>query len=371
MLNRRYPIAHQSKMLWKKEASGTSYADIFEEFNNTASAELVSAILAPLRKMMGVQRIHKSNKISTELREKGNEMFAKRKWRFAMECYSEICGRYDPDDDQHVQFIVRSIVLAVNAFTSYENLIEFVESATKEKNDKRVPHSTTDMKSKYRMFLKQNQWMTEEEEKQWFSIAYAVFIDICATIPTFDTKFDTKDKKRFLMHLCLMHTYIINCNLFQNKRKEGIYLLQGHFSHFCAHNLVRYFYENKSVCITSRRIKKGDQLFVTHNADLWDQPRDMRQSFYLERFGFQCECEKCENPSWPVSSKQIQSEQDFQFLSKEMKVLDNLDDFIEFKKCSMLEQKCLNILRKYQDSQWCTELDIVSHWLSEIHQVMY
>lgn len=132
-------------------------------------------------------------------------------------CYNEnkfhkiICGKYDPTDDQHVQFGVRSVLLAMDIFPNTKCLIKFVENVINEKNDMEVPNSLTDMKSKYRMFLKLNLWMTDDDKKKWLTGGVAVFIDMMMSIPSIQTKLDTEAKERFLMHLCVMHYYIICC----------------------------------------------------------------------------------------------------------------------------------------------------------------
>lgn len=139
----------------------------------------------------------------------------------------------------------------------------------------------------------------------------------------------------------------------------GIFLLRNHFNHSCAPNVLASFYENKSVCITSRRVKKGDQLFITYNGGyLTHMSRAERRRNLHKDFGFQCDCEKCENKNWPISSDVIKSDKEFQRLAIELDLKKiNMSDE---QKCAALKQKCMTILVKYGDHPWCKEKELLS-----------
>lgn len=274
------------------------------------------------------------------------------------------CGRSSKDDECLVEFALRSIVCAFDILPNANSLMHFVENVIQDKkktND--VPYSIGDMESKYRMFLKLNLWLGTLKEEDLIGRAQDMFA-ILMEFPKIKAEFSAKNKNRFLMHLCVLHAYIVFCNAFKNPLTGGIFLLRNHFNHSCAPNLLSSSYENKSICITSRRVKKGDQLFISYGQMYWFHSHSERQQCLSNDFGFQCECEKCENKNWPISSNRIKSDEGFQYLAKEldMKKIDCTDA----PKCSLLKQKCLEILIKYVDLPWSTEKDLMSYFYEHL-----
>lgn len=273
------------------------------------------------------------------------------------------CGRSISSDNELVEYALRSIVQAINIFPNLGALIEFVESIVNDQNLKEVPQSTVDMKSKYRIFLKLNLWLTEVEQTNLTDFAYEMF-QILMHTERKNPLFRQEHEKLFLKHLCVMHMFVVFSNSFQSVT-GGIFLLKNHFNHSCASNLLATFYEDKSVCTTSRRIKKGDQLFISYGRENVNfAPRKERQRYLLRCFGFKCGCECCQSKNWPISSAIVKSDPEFKYLVKEMQNHKNTYD--ELAKCVSLKQKCLEILIKYADKPWCTELDKVSFWFEHL-----
>ncbi|XP_031630400.1 SET and MYND domain-containing protein 4-like isoform X2 [Contarinia nasturtii] len=268
------------------------------------------------------------------------------------------CGRRSTSDNILVEFVLNSILRAGEIMCSIEEWMEFVENVVKEKNVEEVPLSIVDDKSKYRMFLKLNLWMTEENKKDHVDRANEVF-DMLMRIQDIKDSFDTLKKMRFLMHLCIMHVNLVRCNSFHTEMYGGIFLIRNHLNHSCAPNILCSAFQNKSICISSRRIKKGDQLFISYGDTYWDpHPLHERQQNLWNDFGFQCKCEKCRNTNWPISSEKVQSDPDFQNIQADL--WKEKFGYPDLAKCVSRKRTCLELLKKYSDLPWCTQLDLVS-----------
>lgn len=261
------------------------------------------------------------------------------------------CERSSPSDDPHVEFTARTVVHAMNMFSSIDDLMDFVQFVVEEKR-KGVPSSIIEPKDKYRMFLKMNLSVNPtkyvspiDRGKQVFEILLLKFNDL----------FNTKKKERFLMHLCVMHAYIVLCNTFQNPTTGAVLLLHNHINHSCVPNVIYKVAENKGIGTTLRRIKKGQQLFIQYGMD--GRSRHVRQKMLNEHFDFKCKCERCKNHNFPVSCDRVKADPQVQQLAKEVQAFlaNDFDDDIP--KCAILKQMCLEILKKYADFPWCTELD--------------
>ncbi|XP_055308038.1 SET and MYND domain-containing protein 4-like [Sitodiplosis mosellana] len=283
--------------------------------------------------------------------------------------YHELaCCKNTENADHLVPFVARSIVLAVNTFPDYETLIKFVENTIRDRT-KAAPSSMADPETKYRAFLKFHQTLSPKDKKELYKTGYQIFFNLMAH-PAIKEKNLTVDDARFLMHLTLKHLYIIKSNSFQNKTIGGIFMIQRHLNHSCAPNLLQYFTGNKMICITSRSIKKGAQLFITYgNEEFWLEPTFVRQELLSENFGFKCKCEKCidfgkikddADITWLTgeTSGEFKIERDYQTLRGEMKGV----DYTDAAQCAVLKGKCLKLLKKYHSMPWASELDAVCQY---------
>ncbi|XP_031636031.1 SET and MYND domain-containing protein 4-like [Contarinia nasturtii] len=268
------------------------------------------------------------------------------------------CGNIAAKEDYFVAYITRSIVIAINIFKNIDSLITFVESVINDES-KGTPQSLKDMKSRYRAFLKSNLRMSDEKNNINKYRCTKIF-ECVMSQPTIKASVRSKHDIRFLMHLTMMHFYIVNCNLFENKIRSGVFLIQQLINHSCAPNLLYYHSSTKAIGITTRRIKKGDQIFIAYDQMFLTKPRDVRQRFLKGAFGFRCDCEKCSNDNWPISSLCIASDPKYNLLLKEIQNstgtrLDNIDD----SKRSIMKKTCFEIFKKYRNMHWTFELDVV------------
>lgn len=275
------------------------------------------------------------------------------------------CNNIFPRTDHLAGYVSRSVLRAINIFANVANLMEFVSTVVEEKTEN-VPRLIADMETMYRLFLQLNIWLREGEANDSFHRGYDVFKGLMQ-LPEIKIKFAAENQKRFLIHLCVMHYRIVLCNSFQTNLTGGIFLLRNHFNHSCAPNILMASFENKSVAITSRRIKKGDQLFISYGEQyLKSLLRHERQQNLYNDFGFWCKCEKCENKNWPIQSFRILRDRQYQYLFNEVRP-DALHQLKEDRtKCPKVKQGFLDLLIKYSHLPWSTELDVAAHFYQDL-----
>lgn len=117
-----------------------------------------------------------------------------------------ICGVKPPKHSSVVD--MTSVLFAIDLFQSVEDLMKFVENVIKDKNGMTsIPSSVQDFKSKYRMFLQLNLLANKQAREMFVARAHEIYKKLMGNA-AISAKFDTKIKKHFLMHLCVMHTNI-------------------------------------------------------------------------------------------------------------------------------------------------------------------
>lgn len=274
--------------------------------------------------------------------------FDKKSLHEPVECSSLIDTKSDGE------FFVRLVAFGLNTFASIESWMEFVESAVKEKTE---PDSFNDNLSKYRAFMQLNSFYPAGARTECAVQAYKAYKNLIFH-RAIKKLFDTEKRLRFLMHLCLHHV-LIGCNFFQvleNIRRA--FIIQSYFNHSCTPNLHVIEHKNKAIGITLRPIKNGEQVFISYTADIMgNKPVTYQQKYLLERFGFQCKCERCKPKSSTSTSINFQSDPDFQLLIKELKKRPDLD--FDEGKFLMLQEKCIGLLSRFGNMQWCKEMGIV------------
>lgn len=273
-----------------------------------------------------------------------------------------VCGHYSFDNA--IEHVARSIWHAINSFDNVDELMNFVETIVV---NHKVPRSYSEMQSKYRTFLKMNVWFaTPEAEKANTQQAIRAY-NYLVKLPLIKEKFAAENHQRFLMHLCVQHYSIGKCNAFGDSLRGGSYLANSFFNHSCAPNVLRYVIENKLVCITSRPIKKGDQLFVSYG--YWFETHQQRQINLNREFGFLCDCDNCEycdanNCEQPISLTRIKLDPDYKYV--ERVINEKQYDYNNIAKWNIVKNKCLNVLTKYGNKAWNAELYFISYHLQSI-----
>lgn len=170
------------------------------------------------------------------------------------------CGRGNKNDNSLVEFAIRSVLCAMDVFDdcdSVDDMINFVERTLQDpKKCVNVPQSLVDKKSKYRLFLTLNLWLGSVNENELIARGHDAFKILLKQL-SIKNIFSSIKHHRFLMHLCVFHTYIVFCNSFQFKANGGIFLLRNHFNHSCSPNVLCGNYENKSVSLRVVRSKRA------------------------------------------------------------------------------------------------------------------
>lgn len=193
--------------------------------------------------------------------------------------------------DLPIQHLLRSIFIALNMFPNIDELMDFVEK-TVAGPSKQVPIKISDPKSKYRAILKLNVFMTSLHKMCFLPEVCKLYSSLMC-FPAMKELFASKRKQRFLMHLLGQHICVINSNAFSNHGDEYFtFIIQSYFNHSCLPNLVRFECGNKTICTTTRPVKKDEQLFVFYlGYQMGD--RQSKAKYLDENFGFQCKCENC------------------------------------------------------------------------------
>ncbi len=248
--------------------------------------------------------------------------------------------------DVPIQHLLRSIFVALNMFPDVDQLMDFVENTVKI-SAKHVPATISDPKSKYRSILKLNVFMTPLH-RSCFLPEICKLYSTWMCFPALKQLFPTIRKQRFLLHLIGHHICAINSNAFSIQGDQFFtFIIQSYFNHSCIPNLVRFECENKTICTTTRPVKKGDQLFVFY---LGYEMKDAqaKAKFLDENFGFQCKCGKCVSmlsnnwrpiiPSDPECHNIL-----IRFRFNEQAILNNQNKEMR----TELISECIKCLRKY------------------------
>lgn len=271
------------------------------------------------------------------------------------------CAEHSFDSKSPNEFYMRSILTALKIFdNNTERLMEFVEDAINENIDK-VPDSLNDMKSKYRAQLQLNTFTSDKNKKLHYRPAYMIYYSLMA-MESIKKLFDTKQKKRFLMHLALHHYVVISINNFRNVdcdaiEDEGAFIICSYFNHACAPNLMVKRSGKLRYCVTVRPIKAGQQLFVTYFGDLFcEQPVEHCQEYLLMNFKFRCTCERCKPHILKMNSENLLSDPEYSYLCTEQ--FKQPAQGYDVQKLLQLQGKFVDLLNRFGE-HWSRELDTV------------
>ncbi|XP_055302503.1 uncharacterized protein LOC129568532 [Sitodiplosis mosellana] len=264
---------------------------------------------------------------------------------------------------------VRGILLAINMFSTADELEEFVEETIKS-NPTCLPDSLSNQKSQYEAFLKLpiNESMISPD--QMMCLTYEVYNQLL-NMPKVDAFFRTKKLRRFLMHLVFYHIQILENNSVQGSVKllSGMNqgrlvtcynptgLIEKYFRHSCAPNVVTAEGDGNHIFMTIRPIKKGDRLTFSCFMFLVES-KDKRQKILWERRKMICSCTRCKGvAATSEERRQFLFDPDFQSI-----VLTKLPlDHSNTEQIQKVTDKCVNFLKKYDRTEWCDEIGAVVH----------
>lgn len=265
--------------------------------------------------------------------------------------HSWVCGTFFPELHYKIQFQIQAILLACTTFPNTEELMEFIGSVRAEDTEK-IPTSLLDAKSKYHFFLKL-------QKSKIFRPAHVLqakqIYEHLAMLPKVNARFDSMEKRRFLMHLILHHLLVIRTNGIISGHPwsaMSVFNVLSMLNHSCAPNLYHPRQGKQQYCVTIRPIQKGQQLFISYLSPNDWSTMEQRQQKLKYSWGFDCICERCDaqqsiedEPSSII--QQIQTDPFYQF------VLTNYGN--ADKECELFEC-CLKFLNKYGHLQWSMQI---------------
>lgn len=243
------------------------------------------------------------------------------------------------------QYLIRSVSMGINICGGVDQLIAFVETVRQE--PPAIPTSTLDPLDRYRAFLQLqiNKRVRNSDDMKKLAQAY-VFI---TTMPATKDLFNTEAKKRFLMHLIVMHDFIITDNRiggleYGDVSVRSLGLIESLFNHRCLANVTKYKIAGNSMVITVRPVNAGDQLYLCYAMNAVNVPRqEVRR-----QYGFMCKCTTCVPVSVERSLQlRIRDDPDNRSLYT---YFENMTDNALFRNPSdvpLAKQLCVRFLKRY------------------------
>lgn len=286
-----------------------------------------------------------------------------------VECGMHTLPQEDNNDNQ--RHIIRSILQAINIFADVQQLQEFVEDAISS-DPVEMPESLLDEKTKYRAFLKLWHEPNVDQRSMFGQQVYFVYQKLLDNA-IIASKFNTKEKRLFLMHLVAQHYCIINYSgniVFDNSDdlvgwhfEEFRSIIAMYLNHSCAPNATLVSFDGYNVIVTIRPIKADEQLFLSYfrNDKVQHSTKD-RKKYILARCRFNCVCERCKGNSLPKGERnQIRKDGCFQYIERnKSKVNFEVEGPIQTQCAKELEEKCVEFLNRYGRKIWCDEIDFVT-----------
>ncbi len=286
-----------------------------------------------------------------------------------VECGMHTLPQEDQDDNQ--RHIIRTILPAINMFANAEELQTFVEDAIFS-DPMEVPESILDEKSNYRAFLKLWHEPNVDQRKMFGQQVYFVYKKLLDNV-SIGSKFDTKEKQRFLMHLVAQHYCIVNYSgniVFDNSDdlvgwnfEEFRSVIAMYLNHSCAPNATLVSFDGYNVIVTIRPIKAGEQVFLSYFRNYKIQHSTIdRKKYILARCRYNCKCERCNGMSLPTGERnEMKQDECFRYIERNKSKINFLaEGQIQTESAKELEEKCVDFLNRYGGKIWCQEINFVT-----------
>ncbi|KAG4078177.1 hypothetical protein HA402_002229 [Bradysia odoriphaga] len=208
-----------------------------------------------------------------------------------------------------VKFVIRTIVSALDVFSSADSLMEFNELLRKDHNTNHLILSDGSFEAVLGIFLTQHHLIPYETGQIKIMIISCIAYDFIMDHSELKTNFPTQKLQRFLMHLVtqLASMFTANNILLQDWSDKlsdlinynsmetfgvGLFNISSYINHECMPNVVRLTATGQTVIKTLRPIKQGEQLFVRYAIDP-NWTTFQRQQHLFNICGFQCTCKMC------------------------------------------------------------------------------
>ena len=222
--------------------------------------------------------------------------------------------------------------------------MDFVDSALREDLEA-IPTSIHGLKSNYHFFFKLKR-LPETFEDIIATYMHYRCLKMCTKA---NELFDSEEKRRFLMHLILHNTIIIQANAFRAFTSMHMNNVISMANHECSSNLINYRIGNHGVFETIRFVKEGEQLSFNYLGK-FSADTNERQSDLESKWNFICKCAACK-PGNNVVNRRLASDPRFKF------VFDNVHD----EKMSMeVLENCRQFLNEHGHVEWSAEIGFIS-----------
>ncbi|XP_055326474.1 uncharacterized protein LOC129580257 [Sitodiplosis mosellana] len=206
---------------------------------------------------------------------------------FGMRCFNDV----EKQKNLHrTRLIIQTVLTAISTFRNVEALMRFVETLVRGDggDPDKLPTSLDDQFSKYHFFFKLKKRMRRKPLSDLKRVYTCILF-----LPKIRDMFDTLEKKRFLMHLVVCHTIIVDSNVMEFEEGLTVRNVFSMFNH-CEPNVKVNTSGKLTYCTTTRPVKKGEQLFINYlSPDEMKLPKEKRQEQFRYNWGFECKCEKC------------------------------------------------------------------------------
>lgn len=263
------------------------------------------------------------------------------------------------ENKEYLGFIIRSVVIGINNFTSTIEMSEFVENARS--GGAILSLCPQSSKSKYFSFLKLTMLPSLPRISGLLKDAYFIYHAIIGS-SHFSNKFDTIAEKRFLMHLIVHHAITLRINSFEfEDEKEEVHelcLQTSIFNHSCLPNIAKLSKGNTSVCKSISLISKGDQLFITYlQDDVFQMTEKQRNDQLEEKYGFRCKCKLCTHGT--LLAVGLDNDPCFKYITSITNEIDHID-------IDIVKEKCIEFLSKYSQYSRSQEISYIADTLSAL-----
>lgn len=271
-----------------------------------------------------------------------------------------VLGSDDICDGQSLTFILRSVVIGINAFPTIDEMMKTVEN-WRSTNPHEITESCESSQSKYRTFMKLASYVSNQRILHFGKIVFFIFHSIMRS-STIGNKFVTMAAKRFLVHLIFHHGMILATNSFSFESDEAhihkLALITSYINHSCLPNIVKLSKANLSICKTILPIKRGEQLFLKYiHGDAFEMTGQERNDFLEKIYGFRCRCNLCSHGRLQAGA--LDNDPSFVYVSSNI-----LDDTFVTNNIANIIQQCTKFLHQHQAMIGSKEVSYIANILS-------
>lgn len=278
-------------------------------------------------------------------------MFCSMKCQELNEVHCLTCGDTYNRMPSYIKLVVQSILEAITAFSTIDDLMTFVKSVVARKDhDIRINEKI----SNYGLFI----GLKMSSKPPPIQLIYQAYTTLMA-MRSIQSRFITKSNQRFLMHLVGHHTQILLNNSYgglESNQNQFIYASMTNvaslFQHSCTPNLIQHSVGNQTIFITNQLVKQGDRLYVDFCPE--ETVSENRKEMLRQEYGIFCNCSKCnpEQQQQPMTNPMLSNDPTLLYIIR-------YKNFIGSGTSALLKQKCISFLRQYKDEPWCKEKEYV------------